>query len=147
MISSSFGLWQGSPEGTTAKLIDEKNFRYLKLEFLDDRLVGAQSVGLTDHVGMLRGLIVRLQGERGLQVVSRAAQHAPDEYKWSEISPGAQNTVQYDTTVRDLVNFLVYMGEPVANSRKRIGILVLFALGILFIFAYALKKEYWKDVK
>lgn len=88
-----------------------------------------------------------LQGERGLQVVSRADQHAPDEYKWSEISPGAQNAVQYDTMVRDLVNFLIYMGEPVANSRKRIGILVLFALGVLFIFAYALKKEYWKDVK
>jgi ubiquinol-cytochrome c reductase cytochrome c1 subunit len=55
--------------------------------------------------------------------------------------------VQYDTTARDLVNFLVYMGEPAANSRKRLGIVVLFALGILFIFAYALKKEYWKDVK
>ena len=49
--------------------------------------------------------------------------------------------------MRDLVNFLVYMGEPSATSRKRIGIMVLFALGILFVFAYALKKEYWKDVK
>jgi ubiquinol-cytochrome c reductase cytochrome c1 subunit len=55
--------------------------------------------------------------------------------------------VQYDTTVRDLVNFLVYMGEPAANDRKRIGIWALFVLGILFVFAYALKKEYWKDVK
>jgi ubiquinol-cytochrome c reductase cytochrome c1 subunit len=88
-----------------------------------------------------------LQGERALEVVSHAERHAPPEYKWSQISPGTQNTVQYDTTVRDLVNFLVYMGEPVANDRKRIGIVVLFALGILFIFAYALKKEYWKDVK
>ena len=57
LISSSFGLWQGAPGGSTAKLIDEKNFKYLKLEFLDDRLVGAQCVGMTDHVGMLRGLI------------------------------------------------------------------------------------------
>ena len=56
------------------------------------------------------------------------------------------NTVQYDTAVRDLVNFLEYMAEPAATSRKRIGIVVLFFLGILFIFAYALKKEYWKDV-
>jgi ubiquinol-cytochrome c reductase cytochrome c1 subunit len=39
------------------------------------------------------------------------------------------------------------MGEPAAVSRKRIGIVVLFFLGILFIFAYLLKKEYWKDVK
>lgn len=57
LISSSFGLWQGAPGGTTAKLIDETGYKYLKLEFMDDRLVGAQCVGLTDHVGMLRGLI------------------------------------------------------------------------------------------
>jgi len=57
LISSSFGLWQGAPGGTTAKLIDETNFKYLKLEFEGDRLVGAQCVGMTDHVGMLRGLI------------------------------------------------------------------------------------------
>jgi len=87
-----------------------------------------------------------LQGERALEVVSNAAQHAP-EYKWSQISPGTMDTVQYDTMVRDLVNYLVYMGEPAANLRKQIGIVVLFFLGILFIFAYALKKEYWKDVK
>lgn len=57
LISSSFGLWQGAPGGTTAKLIDEEKFKYLKLNFLEDRLVGAQCVGMTDHVGMLRGLI------------------------------------------------------------------------------------------
>jgi NAD(P)H-nitrite reductase large subunit len=57
LISSSFGLWQGAPGGQGAKLIDEESYKYLKLEFLGDRMVGAQCVGLTDHVGMLRGLI------------------------------------------------------------------------------------------
>ncbi len=57
LISSSFGLWQGAKDGQTAKLIDEDNFKYLKLEFLGDKMVGAQCVGMTDHVGMLRGLI------------------------------------------------------------------------------------------
>jgi ubiquinol-cytochrome c reductase cytochrome c1 subunit len=85
-----------------------------------------------------------LQGQRSLEVTE--GEHGHTDYKWTELSPGAQNEVQYDTTVRDLVNFLAYMGEPAATSRKRIGIVVLFALGILFIFAYALKKEYWKDV-
>ena len=55
--------------------------------------------------------------------------------------------MQYDTTVRDLVNFLVYMGEPAAMHRKAIGIIALFVLGIVFIFAYLLKREFWKDVK
>ncbi len=88
-----------------------------------------------------------LQGERALEIIPAKDGHGPAEYKWRQLSPGAQDAVQYDTTVRDLVNFLVYVGEPAATSRKRIGIVVLFALGILFIFAYALKREYWKDVK
>ena len=121
-------------------------YTYLRTFYRDPNSPTGWNNAVFPQVAMPHALWT-LQGERALQVVSRAAQHAPDEYKWSEISPGTQNTVQYDTTVRDLVNFLVYMGEPVANSRKRIGILVLFALGILFIFAYALKKEYWKDVK
>jgi NAD(P)H-nitrite reductase large subunit len=57
LISSSFGLWQGAQVGETAKLIDEDGFKYMKLEFEGDKLVGAQCVGMTDHVGMLRGLI------------------------------------------------------------------------------------------
>jgi ubiquinol-cytochrome c reductase cytochrome c1 subunit len=45
------------------------------------------------------------------------------------------------------VNFLVYVSEPAATSRKSIGIVVLFVLGVLFIFAYLLKREFWRDVK
>lgn len=57
LISSSFGLWQGAAGGETAKSIDDDKFKYIKLEFSGDRMVGAQCVGLTDHVGMMRGLI------------------------------------------------------------------------------------------
>ena len=57
LISSSFGLWQGAQVGETGKLVDEGTFKYMKLEFEGDKLVGAQCVGMTDHVGMLRGLI------------------------------------------------------------------------------------------
>ena len=57
LISSSFGLWQGAKGGESATTVDEAGWRYLRLELDGDRLVGAQAVGLTDHVGMLRGLI------------------------------------------------------------------------------------------
>jgi len=57
------------------------------------------------------------------------------------------SAVEYDTAVRDLVNFLVYVGEPSAQERKSIGIVVLFVLGVLFILAYAMKKAFWKDVR
>ena len=39
-----------------------------------------------------------------------------------------------------------YMAEPARNERIALGIVVLLFLGVLFVFAYWLKREYWKDV-
>jgi hypothetical protein len=55
LISTSFGQWQGVGDGV--ELVDAENFRYLSLQFKDDVLIGATSIGCTDHVGALRGLI------------------------------------------------------------------------------------------
>ncbi|HLO63432.1 MAG TPA: FAD-dependent oxidoreductase, partial [Azonexus sp.] len=57
MISSSFGEWQGVAGGDGVEQADEANGRYISLQFNGDVLVGATSVGLTEHVGALRGLI------------------------------------------------------------------------------------------
>lgn len=57
LISASFGQWWGADGGDSVELIDEERFRYISLQFKDDVLVGATSIGLTDHVGVLRGLI------------------------------------------------------------------------------------------
>lgn len=56
LISTSFGQWEGVPGGEHAELSDEANFRYIRLEFDGDVLVGSNSIGLTDHIGFLRGL-------------------------------------------------------------------------------------------
>jgi len=57
LVSSSFGAWQGVTGGDNAHMRDEGAYRYLRLEFDGDRLAGAQAVGLTDHIGIARGLI------------------------------------------------------------------------------------------
>jgi NAD(P)H-nitrite reductase large subunit len=57
LISSSYGLWMGVDGGESVKLCDKDRYRYLNLQFEDDVLVGAQALGLTQHVGVLRGLI------------------------------------------------------------------------------------------
>jgi NAD(P)H-nitrite reductase large subunit len=57
LISSSFGQWMGVKGGDHVELVDEERFRYLRLEFKDDVLVGATSLGLTEDVGVIRGLI------------------------------------------------------------------------------------------
>ena len=57
LVSSSFGLWMGAEGGERSTAVDETRSRYLRLEFEDDRIVGALALGLTQHVGVLRGLI------------------------------------------------------------------------------------------
>ncbi|MBL0141149.1 MAG: NAD(P)/FAD-dependent oxidoreductase [Betaproteobacteria bacterium] len=60
LVASSFGQWQGVPaseSGASVELRDDGAFRYLRLEFAGDRLIGATSLGLTEHVGVIRGLI------------------------------------------------------------------------------------------
>ena len=57
MISTSFGNWQGQPGGEHVELTDQKQGRHLSLQFKDDVLVGCNSVGWTEHVGVMRGLV------------------------------------------------------------------------------------------
>ena len=57
LISSSFGLWQGAGGGDNATSVDNDSYRYIRLEFDGDRLVGAQCVGMMEHIGLLRGMI------------------------------------------------------------------------------------------
>jgi NAD(P)H-nitrite reductase large subunit len=57
LISGSFGLWEGADGGDSSELSDYGRYRYLNLQFQDDVLVGANSLGLTQHIGVLRGLI------------------------------------------------------------------------------------------
>ena len=60
LISTSFGQWWGagrSEGGESTELLDAANFRYLSLQFKEDVLIGATSIGWTAHVGALRGLI------------------------------------------------------------------------------------------
>ncbi|MFP8967115.1 cytochrome c1 [Pokkaliibacter sp. CJK22405] len=54
---------------------------------------------------------------------------------------------EYDQAVHDLVNFLVYMSEPEIVQREALGPWVLGFLMILLLFTYALKREYWRDLR
>ena len=61
-------------------------------------------------------------------------------------SKGQLAPAEYDRLARDLTAFLSYAGEPMKLERQRLGVYVLLFLAVFFVLAYALKKEYWKDV-
>ena len=62
------------------------------------------------------------------------------------VEKGTMAPEEFDTMIRDLVAFLSYIGEPNQSYRKSLGIYVLIFLFVFFGFAYAMKKDYWKDV-
>ena len=87
-----------------------------------------------------------------LQGVNRRVEHHGDgdhghaEVTYETAIPGTMSEGQYRQTVGDLVNYLVYMGEPAKLVRGTVGRWVLSFLLILLIATYVLKKEYWRDV-
>ncbi|MDP2821963.1 MAG: cytochrome c1 [Sulfuritalea sp.] len=110
-------------------------YTYLRSFYRDDSRPTGWNNTVFENVGMPHALW-DLQGEQAMG----------EDHKLKLSMPGTLKPAEYDALVADLVGYLVYMGEPVAGFRKSLGIVVLIALSILFVFAYALKREYWKDI-
>jgi len=96
----------------------------------------------------------QLQGEQALTTevvaIPRGTKGEVEKHEVQKlvlVRPGAMSPAEYDRMVGDLVNFLDYVAEPSRQFRIELGIYVLVFLGLLFVLAYLLKKEYWKDVR
>lgn len=92
---------------------------------------------------------------QGLQVLKAddghadeaASGHGANNHSPFELAvPGQLTPKEYDKAMTDLVNFLVYVGEPAQLNRQSIGVGVLFFLAALGVLAYFMKRDYWKDV-
>jgi ubiquinol-cytochrome c reductase cytochrome c1 subunit len=120
-------------------------YTYLKSFYLDD----SRPFGVNNAVFPDVGMPHVLAGQQGFQkaVYGEAEGEGQGPLEGFElVQPGSMSPEEYDGMVRDLTNFLTYAGEPMKLERQRLGIYVLLFLGLLFILAYALKKEFWKDV-
>lgn len=143
--------WFGAPPPDLTVIARSRGadwlYTYLRTFYRDPKAATGWNNAAFPSVSMPH-VLWTLQGERGLDLVETKDRsgHVSREYRWRTISEGRQNSVQYDTTVRDLVNYLVYMGEPSASKRKLIGAASLFVLAVLFVLAYAMKREFWRDV-
>ena len=110
-------------------------YTYLRSFYIDnDRPFGVNNTVFKD-VGMPHVL----QDLQGVSTIDK-------DGNISAAMGGSLSAEEYDDVVRDLTNFLEYVGEPSKLERKAMGVKVLIFLFIFFIVAYFLKKEYWKDV-
>jgi len=122
-------------------------YTYLRSFYVDPyRPTGMNNTVFPD-VGMPH-VLWRLQGLQ--EPVYKTVMHGDVEVEelegFEQVQAGTLSRVEYDMFLGDLVNFMVYVAEPVQVERRSLGWKVLLFLVVFFGFAYALKKEYWKDV-
>ena len=123
-------------------------YTYLRSFYVDkDRPFGVNNVVFPD-VGMPH-VLEELQGisTPTFEIITDAKgiEHKKVIALTSDES-GEMSSDEYDQAVLDLVNFLVYAGEPNKLERQSMGVWVLAFLFVLFIVSYLLKKEYWRDI-
>jgi ubiquinol-cytochrome c reductase cytochrome c1 subunit len=115
-------------------------YSYLRGFYRDDtRPTGWNNV-VYDKVAMPH-VLWSLQGEQVLKIDEKTESHQLVLAKQGSMTPA-----EYDETIADLVNYLVFMAEPFKERDKHLGLLVLAFLGLLFVLTYYLKKEFWKDI-
>jgi len=127
-------------------------YNYLKGFYLDpSRPTGVNNTVLKSTA--MPDVLVNLRGEQ--KAVFRTVTLRTDEgkeYQEQQFdkfeigAPGTLNAEQFDDFVRDTVNFVQYMGEPVQAKRERLGVWVVLFLILFTLFAYLLYKDYWREV-
>jgi len=120
-------------------------YTYLKSFYQDEERPYGFNNAVFPGVGMPH-VLAGLQGvQKAVFAESEGEGQGPVE-GFEMVQPGSMSPEEYDRMILDLTNFLTYAGEPMKLERRRLGVYVLVFLGLFFVLAYLLKKEYWKDV-
>jgi ubiquinol-cytochrome c reductase cytochrome c1 subunit len=129
-------------------------YTYLRTFYRDPTTATGWNNAVFPNVGMPH-VLWKLQGQRVLktQEVMKDGKPLSDGHGGTvtvstleQLTPGTMSAVDYDRMTRDLVNFLVWVGEPHQLARKQLGVWVLYVLTILVFLTYFLYKSYWKNV-
>ncbi len=113
-------------------------YNYLKSFYLDPKRPTGVNNTVFKNVGMPH-VLWELQGWQKLEEGEHGHHLVLDK-------PGKLSPEEYDVVVRDLTNFLTYVGEPAQLVRKKYGVFAMILLVIFIGVAYAMKKEFWKDI-
>lgn len=123
-------------------------YTYLKGFYEDKRKPFGVNNLIFPDVAMPNVLSV-LQGRQVAVYQAQNAKHSenPRIDYLQVVEPGLMSQAEFDRSIQDIVTFLSFVGEPLQNYRKDLGVWVLGFLSILLIFSYLLKKTYWREIK
>ena len=144
--------WFGQPPPDLTLVARSKGtdylYNFLKGFYLEERSpTGVNNIALPG--ASMPNVLWELQGLRNAVFETEMHEDGTEHetVRFEQVTEGTMNEAEFDQFVRDLVTFLAYIGEPMRQTRERLGIWVIGYLLIFLLFAYLLKKEIWKDVK
>jgi ubiquinol-cytochrome c reductase cytochrome c1 subunit len=143
-----FGVAPPDLSVTTRSRGSDWVYTYLRSFYVDEAKPTGVNNTVFPDVGMPH-VLWELQGvQRAVFVDGKDEAGNPKKIfeKFEIVTPGSMNVEQYDAAMRDLVNFMTYVGEPARMQRESLGWKVMLFLFVLFVLSYLLKKEYWKDI-
>jgi ubiquinol-cytochrome c reductase cytochrome c1 subunit len=119
-------------------------YMYLRSFYIDsERSTGVNNVVL--HNTNMPHVLWQLQGTQ--RAVFTTDEHGVQVFeRFEQVRAGELDARAYDEVVRDIVNFLDYIGEPIKRERQQLGVRVIGFLLVFLLIAFMLKKEIWKDV-
>jgi ubiquinol-cytochrome c reductase cytochrome c1 subunit len=145
--------WFGAPPPDLTLVARKRSpewvYTYMKTFYVDP----SRPLGVNNKVFPKVGMPHVLEPLQGVQRI--VCKEAPVRQTLTENQCGTLEVVdgtgkltpaEYDQLIYDLVNFLEYVGEPSKAKAHGMGIYVLLFIMLFFVFAYLLKREYWKDV-
>lgn len=154
MSSNDAKRWFGNPPPDLSVTARSRGadwlYNYLLTFYKDDsphRPYGVNNlvfkdVGMPDVLWKLRGIQVPVYKE----VTDEYGEETSVIEALELQTPGLRTPAEFSRDMRDLVNFLVFVGEPAQAKRHQVGLWVLAFIILFFIVSYALYREYWKDV-
>ena len=152
MRKEDAGVWFGTAVPDLSLVARSRGVDWLNTYLLTFYLDPSRPLGVNNRMFPDVGMPHVLWELQGFQkaVYKEGEDHEGNKTKefagFELVQEGSMSPTEYQRAVRDLVNFLDYLGEPAKRQRETLGVWVLLFLVLLFVVAYALKKEYWKDV-
>jgi ubiquinol-cytochrome c reductase cytochrome c1 subunit len=126
-------------------------YTYLRTFYKDDTRPTGWNNMVVNNVAMPH-VLWELQGVQKVKMEEVADPHQPGKMThqfagFEQVAPGKLSKLEYDTAVADLVGYMEWMAEPAAQTRKKLGVVVVLFMTVFAFLAWRLNASFWKEVK
>lgn len=126
-------------------------YTYLRNFYKDDTRPTGWNNRVLENVAMPH-VLWELQGVQKIKTIEVEDPHEHGKMThqfagFEQVKAGSMSKLEFDTAVADLVGYMEWMAEPAAQTRKKLGVMVVLFMSLFVLLAWRLNASFWKEVK